>query len=96
MVPRMSLLAMRFFYWEEIYMTSIKAIKEKSLKLLQETKNLENLEDLRVEILGKKGLVNGLMQQMRKLDQSERPIFGAKVNELKSELESIIKEKLAE
>ncbi len=77
-------------------MTSIKAIKEKSLKLLQETKNLENLEDLRVEILGKKGLVNGLMQQMRKLDQSERPIFGAKVNELKSELESIIKEKLAE
>lgn len=77
-------------------MKSIKEIKEKSLKLLQETENLENLENLRIEILGKKGLVNGLMQQMRNLDQDERPVFGAKVNELKNELETIIKEKLSQ
>ncbi|HZJ85826.1 MAG TPA: phenylalanine--tRNA ligase subunit alpha [Erysipelotrichaceae bacterium] len=76
-------------------MTSINDIKEKSLSLLEDAKNLESLEDLRVEILGKKGLVSGLMKQMRNLDASERPEFGQKVNELKGELESIIREKLS-
>lgn len=76
-------------------MTSINDIKEKSLSLLEDAKNLESLEDLRVEILGKKGLVSGLMKQMRNLDASERPEFGQKVNELKGELETIIREKLS-
>ena len=76
-------------------MTSINDIKEKSLSLLEDAKNLESLEDLRVEILGKKGLVSDLMKQMRNLDASERPEFGQKVNELKGELETIIREKLS-
>ena len=77
-------------------MSSIKDIKQESLKLLEEAKNLESLESLRVEILGKKGLVSDLMKQMRNLDQSERPIFGQKVNELKTELETIIKSKISQ
>lgn len=77
-------------------MTNIKDIKQESLKLLEEAESLEKLENLRIEILGKKGLVSGLMKEMRNLDKDERPIFGQKVNEVKKELELHIKSRLAE
>ncbi|NLC55136.1 MAG: phenylalanine--tRNA ligase subunit alpha [Erysipelothrix sp.] len=76
-------------------MSSIHDIKEESLQLLKDADNLEKLEKLRVEILGKKGLLADLMKQMRDLDKDERPVFGQKVNDLKQELEKIIREKIS-
>lgn len=75
-------------------MSSIKEIKEESLQLIEEAKSLDAIKQLKVDILGKKGLVNGLMKKMRELSKEERPVFGQKVNQLKKELESLIKSRL--
>jgi phenylalanyl-tRNA synthetase alpha chain len=46
------------------------------------------LRDLEVRYLGKKGLVTGLMSQMRELPPEERPAFGKQVNEAKNALQA--------
>ena len=47
----------------------------------------EALQELRVKYLGKKGLITGLMKNMRDLPQEERPAYGSKVNALRSQAE---------
>ncbi len=71
-------------------MQDFKNIKEAMIEKLSEANSLEDLETLRIELLGKKGMVQDLMKEMRNLDKEERPKFGQKVNELKNEVEDII------
>lgn len=71
-------------------MEDFKNVRETLKQRLDEANSLEDLESLRVELLGKKGMVQGLMKEMKNLDKDERPKFGQKVNELKKEVESII------
>ncbi len=71
--------------WEEV--------KEKALRALEEAKDHEAVEKLRIEFLGKKGEVAALMQEMRNLSNEERPAFGKAVNELKDLLEEKISAK---
>lgn len=75
-------------------MEDLKNIKAESLAKIESAKTLSKIDDLRVEILGRKGILSKLMQKMRDLDKDERPVFGQKVNQLKTELESIIKERI--
>lgn len=58
--------------------------------------SLQVLEQLRIELLGKKGSVNALMQEMKNLLPEERKDFGMAVNNLKKSVETEIAEKLAE
>ena len=53
----------------------------------------EHLEELRVEFLGKKGLVAALMSELKNVPNEEKKEFGRIVNELKQEVEKIITEK---
>lgn len=48
------------------------------------------LESLRVEYLGKKGQITGLLKGLGKLDPEERPKAGAKINVVKQELQDLI------
>ena len=48
------------------------------------------IENLRVQYLGKKGELTAILKQMGSLSPEERPKMGALVNEAKSELESLI------
>lgn len=71
-------------------MEQFKTIREMLKERLDEAQSLDDLEALRVELLGKKGMVQDLMKEMKNLDKEERPKFGQKVNELKKELEEVI------
>ena len=53
------------------------------------------LEALRVEYLGKKGKVTGLLKGLGKLDPEERPKAGAQINVVKQELQDLIGERKA-
>ncbi len=77
-------------------MKDIKTIKEEIIVQLNSANSLEDLEDLRVKLLGRKGIIAGLMQRMRDLDKEERPKFGAEVNEVKQEVEEIIFNRIKE
>ncbi len=71
-------------------------INEKIKKLKNKIENVETeeeLEKLRVEILGRKGIINKLVQLIPKLPDDEKREYGRKVNQAKENLEKLIRKK---
>ncbi len=64
-------------------------IKERIRRV--ETK--KELEDLRVELLGKKGSLTRLLRQISTVDQEERKRVGAALNRLKEEVQALLGER---
>ena len=59
-------------------------------KKLEEIKNLQELQDLKVKYLGKKGEITAMLKSLGEMSPEERPIFGQKVNKLRQEIEEYI------
>ena len=60
---------------------------------IENADNLEAIKVIRVKYLGKKGKVTALMRHLKDLPKEEKPIFGQKVNKLKSSIEEILEKK---
>ena len=72
------------------------ALKQAFSEALSTVTNMEELEKIRVEYLGKKGSVTGLMQEMKSLSPEEKKAFGQEVNILKNEVNDAISAKREE
>ena len=70
-------------------------LKEAEEKLKKVTDS-KQLEDLRVNYLGKKGKVTELLKNLKDMAAEERPKFGAMVNEVKTNIETQISKIQAE
>ena len=70
----------------------ISKIKQEALSQLSEIKTLQELNDLKVKYLGKKGELTSILRGMGSLTAEERPIIGGLVNEVRNEIEAQIKE----
>ncbi len=68
-------------------------LRESFASALSSVDNMEALEALRVEYLGKKGLVTELLKDMKNLSVEEKKTFGQEVNVLKEEVTGMISEK---
>ena len=68
----------------------IEEIKVKALEKIQEVKDSKELNDLRVNFLGKKGELTQVLRGMGSLAPEERPKIGDMVNKVKSEIEDKI------
>ena len=66
----------------------LEEIRNKALKRIEESDNLETLNEVRVALLGKKGELTAVLKGMKELSNEERPKVGARVNELRGELEN--------
>ena len=73
----------------------IESIKEKAMQKIAEATNMLELNEVRVEFLGKKGELTAVLRGMGGLSPEERPIIGALVNEVRDALESKISEEEA-
>jgi phenylalanyl-tRNA synthetase alpha chain len=73
----------------------IKAVEQEALGALASVNDLTTLDQLRVRYLGKKGLLTELTRNLGGLPPEERPRFGAVLNEVKTKLEELIKDKKA-
>ena len=71
----------------------INEIKEKALKAIEEAEDAKILNDVRVNILGKKGELTQVLRGMGALSPEERPVIGELVNKVRDEIETKIKEK---
>ncbi len=60
---------------------------------LASAKDVQELEQIRVEFLGKNGLITGLLKGMKDLSIDEKKTFGQEVNVLKTEAADLIAEK---
>ena len=70
----------------------ISQIKEKALEAIQNAKSAKELDEVRVQYLGKKGELTLILRSMGGLSPEERPVVGSLVNQVRDELETKIEE----
>jgi len=71
----------------------IENIKTSSVKEIEDSKDLKQLNDLKVKYLGKKGELTQVLRGMSALTPEERPKIGSLVNQVRDELENLFKQK---
>ena len=74
----------------------LQQLQEQALVALQQAADLKTLQDVRVQILGKKGALTEVMKGMRDLSAEDRPVVGSLVNTLKDRFEATFVERQAE
>ena len=68
----------------------IESTLDNAKKRVMVSDNLRDLEDIRVDFLGKKGALTLMLKTLGNLSPAERPAAGAKVNEAKAILQNLI------
>ena len=71
----------------------IKQLLENSKKEIEQVKDRINLDEIRIKYLGKKGELTSILRGMKDLMAEERPKIGEKVNKVRDNLETLIKNK---
>ena len=74
----------------------IEEVRNQALQAVASAENLDQLNQIRVQYLGKKGLIQDMMKAMKDLPKEEKPAFGQKVNVLKSEVSTAVETKQVE
>lgn len=65
---------------------NLKKIKEKVESQIIKIENLDGLDKIRSEVLGKKGELTQILKNLKNYSEEERPIVGKKVNELRKSI----------
>ena len=68
----------------------IQKIRQSSVNEINNSENLQTLNELRVKYLGKKGELTAVLRGMGGLTPEERPVIGSLVNNVRDELEELI------
>ncbi len=76
--------------------SQIEQIQDDFEKQIQAADSTEAVEKIRIEFLGKKGHVQSLFPYLGRLDPKDRPLLGAKLNELKNSIKDAIEKRLQE
>ena len=74
----------------------LQAIQQKTMARLSEVADLKTLDDIRVNILGKKGELTSILKGMKDVAKEDRPMIGALVNEVRQTIESELEKSKAE
>jgi len=70
-------------------------LKEEAKKLIGSVKDKKSLDEIRVKYLGKKGEIKKVLKSLSKLSPDERREIGKIANDIKDEIEKLLKDKLA-
>jgi phenylalanyl-tRNA synthetase alpha chain len=70
----------------------LEALRDAAFKEIQDNIDLNELEELRVKFLGKKGEITKILRDMGKLSAEMRPVIGQMANEVRADLENKINE----
>ncbi len=71
-------------------MESLETLKKAAIEAVQAVNSPAELEQLRVDYLGKKGQLTGILKNLGTLSPEDRPKAGALINEVKQELTSLL------
>lgn len=71
-------------------MTELEQLSEQAKSAIAQARELDALEHLRVEYLGKKGSITALLKNLGQLSAEDRPAAGARINEVKQALQVLI------
>ena len=67
-------------------------IREQALAQIRGCDTTEKLNEIRVNILGKKGELTGVLKSMKDVKPEDRPKIGQMVNETREEIERVLEE----
>ena len=74
----------------------IEAIKAAVNEQLAKSEHLQDVQDIRVKFLGKKGELTAIMKEMKNFSKEERPKVGQLVNTARNAIEEQLKAKMEE
>ena len=72
----------------------LQAILQEALTATQSVQTQQEVEELKVRYLGKKGELTAILKQMGSLSAEERPVVGQMANEVRAQIETAVREKL--
>jgi phenylalanyl-tRNA synthetase alpha chain len=70
----------------------LKKIENEILEKIPKTKSIQELEDIRVGVLGKKGELKNILKAMGSLSNEERPLIGKIANEVRENIQNALEE----
>lgn len=73
----------------------LQAIQQKAIERLEQAKETQAVEDIRIKYLGKKGNVTQVLKGMKDLSPEERPIVGKLANDVRDTIQAKISERKA-
>lgn len=65
----------------------LKKIEKEAEAELKEVADLDELEEMRIKYLGKKGKIQAIFSQMGKIEADQRPVVGKEANILKEKIQ---------
>ncbi|MGZ9583458.1 phenylalanine--tRNA ligase subunit alpha [Paenibacillus marinisediminis] len=71
----------------------LQALRDRALAELQGAEDIQQLNDLRIKVLGKKGELTEILRGMGALSAEERPLIGQVANDVRSAIEEVINTK---
>lgn len=74
-------------------MENLQKYVEQASQSIEKSENIQQLDEIRVHYLGKKGLVTDLLKNLGKVSPEERPVLGGKINQCKQTIQKQIQEK---
>ena len=72
----------------------LEEIKKKAVDAISSASNSDDLEQIRIKVLGRKGELTNLLKSIGTLAPEERPKMGQLANKIKKEIEHLLKEAL--
>jgi phenylalanyl-tRNA synthetase alpha chain len=76
------------------YLAQIEQAEREAPGRISAAGSLEDLEALRLEYLGRKGLITTLLHSLGRIPEGERPAFGKRANEAKNRIAGLLDERL--
>lgn len=70
----------------------LQKIKDEAIKKIQESENLDKLNEIRVSVLGKKGELTEVLKSMKDVAPEDRPKVGQLVNDTRAAIEAKMEE----
>ncbi|HLR88741.1 MAG TPA: phenylalanine--tRNA ligase subunit alpha [Atopostipes sp.] len=74
----------------------LEELAKNSITTIESSQTVDAVEELRIQLLGKKGQLTDLLKMMKDLDKSERPVIGKLANEIRDDLTTRISDKKEE
>ncbi|MCK4404141.1 MAG: phenylalanine--tRNA ligase subunit alpha [candidate division Zixibacteria bacterium] len=75
---------------------SLKQAQKEALLKIEQTSELEGLEQIRIKYLGRKGIITFLLKSLKDFPEKERPALGKLSNQIKDQLEEVLFRKIKE
>ncbi|WP_396589303.1 phenylalanine--tRNA ligase subunit alpha [Bermanella sp. R86510] len=76
-------------------MENLESLVSEALQKVEQAQDVKALDQVRVDYLGKKGVLTAQLKNLGQLSAEERPQAGAKINEAKQQVEAVLREKKA-